>query len=84
MVFTLGQQNWQWTIKRVNFPNNHLLYEETGTTFRENAILKATQVAQALGEWAIADDSGLMVEALDGAPEIYSARYGKTDVENEM
>ncbi|MBF2073575.1 MAG: RdgB/HAM1 family non-canonical purine NTP pyrophosphatase [Synechococcales cyanobacterium C42_A2020_086] len=52
---------------------------ETGTTFAENAILKASQVAQALGEWAIADDSGLMVDALNGAPGLYSARYGSTD-----
>ncbi|XQQ05303.1 MAG: RdgB/HAM1 family non-canonical purine NTP pyrophosphatase [Leptolyngbya sp. IPPAS B-1204] len=53
--------------------------EETGTTFLENACLKATQVAQALGEWAIADDSGLSVEALNGAPGLYSARYAATD-----
>ncbi len=53
--------------------------EETGTTFLENACLKATQVAQALGEWAIADDSGLSVEALHGAPGLYSARYAATD-----
>lgn len=54
---------------------------ETGTTFSENAILKATQVAKHLGQWAIADDSGLEVMALEGAPGIYSARYGKTDVD---
>ena len=54
---------------------------ETGTTFIANARLKASTVAQALGEWAIADDSGLAVKALDGAPGIYSARYGKTDAE---
>ncbi len=55
--------------------------EETGKTFLENAILKASQVAKALGEWAIADDSGLMVSALNGAPGLYSARYGYSDQE---
>ncbi|NJM89433.1 MAG: RdgB/HAM1 family non-canonical purine NTP pyrophosphatase [Hydrococcus sp. RU_2_2] len=55
--------------------------DETGTTFVENARLKASQVANALGEWAIADDSGLEVEALDGAPGIYSARYARSDRE---
>ncbi|BAQ66004.1 RdgB/HAM1 family non-canonical purine NTP pyrophosphatase [Geminocystis sp. NIES-3709] len=55
--------------------------EETGTTFMENAILKASQVAQELKQWSIADDSGLMVTALNGQPGIYSARYGKTDRE---
>ena len=55
--------------------------EETGTTFIANARLKACEVAKALGEWAIADDSGLMVDALDGAPGIHSARYGKDDAD---
>ncbi|MBD1910420.1 MULTISPECIES: RdgB/HAM1 family non-canonical purine NTP pyrophosphatase [unclassified Leptolyngbya] len=55
--------------------------EETGETFAENAVLKASQVAQATGEWAIADDSGLMVDALGGAPGVYTARYGKTTAE---
>lgn len=49
--------------------------EETGTTFAENAYLKAKAVFDARGELTVADDSGLMVEALDGAPGIYSARY---------
>ncbi|HIK54434.1 MAG TPA: RdgB/HAM1 family non-canonical purine NTP pyrophosphatase [Synechococcales cyanobacterium M55_K2018_004] len=55
--------------------------EETGTTFLENACLKAAQVAKTLGEWAIADDSGLSVDALGGAPGLYSARYGRSDAE---
>ncbi len=55
--------------------------EETGTTFLENARLKASEVAKALGKWSIADDSGLAVNALDGAPGLYSSRYGKTDEE---
>ena len=49
--------------------------EETGTTFFENALIKAKTVSQALGENVLADDSGLSVEALGGAPGVYSARY---------
>lgn len=49
--------------------------EETGTTFAENAALKASQQAQRLGEWVLAEDSGLSVEALGGAPGVWSARY---------
>ena len=48
---------------------------ETGTTYAENAILKARFYALATGMCALADDSGLEVEALDGAPGVYSARY---------
>ena len=50
--------------------------EETGTTFEENSMLKARAVMEASGLPAIADDSGLCVDALGGAPGVYSARYG--------
>ena len=49
--------------------------EETGTTFKENALLKAQAIAKATGLPAIADDTGLEVDALEGAPGIFSARY---------
>jgi XTP/dITP diphosphohydrolase len=49
--------------------------EETGTTFTENAVLKASSYARQTGLWALSDDSGLEVEALKGAPGVYSARY---------
>ena len=53
--------------------------EETGTSFAENARLKAEAVALATGCWALADDSGLSVDALGGAPGVHSARYAETD-----
>ena len=55
--------------------------EETGHTYLENARLKASTVAQLTGEWALADDSGLEVDALAGAPGLFSARYAPTDHE---
>lgn len=54
----------------------HVDVEETGTTFEENSLLKARAVMEASGMPAIADDSGLCVDALGGAPGVYSARYG--------
>jgi len=53
--------------------------EETGSTFAENARIKAIAVARATGAWALADDSGLCVPALGGAPGVHSARYADTD-----
>ncbi len=59
--------------------------DEDGRTFAENAAKKASQVARQLKQWVIGEDSGLMVDALNGAPGIYSARYsgaGATDEKN--
>ncbi len=53
--------------------------EENGTTFEENSLLKAKAVMEATGLPAIADDSGIAVDALNGEPGIYSARYGFDD-----
>ncbi|MDF1495927.1 RdgB/HAM1 family non-canonical purine NTP pyrophosphatase [Caproiciproducens sp. CPB-2] len=53
--------------------------EETGTTFAENAFLKADSACRETGLPAVADDSGLMVDALGGAPGVYSARYAGED-----
>jgi XTP/dITP diphosphohydrolase len=57
--------------------------EETGSTFRENSLLKAQHAAKATGLPAIADDSGLSVDALDGAPGVYSARYAGSNGDDE-
>ena len=58
--------------------------EETGTTFEENSLLKAKAVMEASGLPAVADDSGLCVDALNGAPGVYSARYGGEDLDDTM
>ena len=74
MQALLADLDWELRLKPTE-----LEVEETGTTFAENACLKASQVALATEEWAIADDSGLEVEALDGAPGVFSARYAEND-----
>ena len=56
---------------------------EDGSTFAENAALKATQQAKHLDKWVLAEDSGLAVDALDGAPGIYSARYSGADATDD-
>ena len=55
--------------------------EETGISYFENALLKASAAAQLTGNWALADDSGLEIDALKGAPGLYTARLAPTDEE---
>ncbi len=57
--------------------------EETGKTFAENALLKAETIAKLTNQMVIGDDSGLLVDALDGAPGIYSARYAGKDHDDQ-
>lgn len=57
--------------------------EETGVTFEENAILKAETVAEELGALVIADDSGLSIDAIEGRPGVYSARYAGEEKSDE-
>ncbi|MCY3974269.1 MAG: RdgB/HAM1 family non-canonical purine NTP pyrophosphatase [Simkaniaceae bacterium] len=83
-------------VLRAHFPSDILTLhdfpdyrvpEERGKTFEENAALKALSAASALKEWVLADDSGLVVPALGGAPGIRSARYageGAGDQENRV
>jgi XTP/dITP diphosphohydrolase len=82
----LGAERFQWTdlASHREIP----VVEETGHTFRANACLKACYYAQQLDMWALADDSGLSVDAMDGAPGVLSARWaehnrtGRGDADN--
>ena len=78
---------WGFQLLTLSDFENSLDVEETGTTFAENAQLKATKQAQQLRHWVLGEDSGLSVRALEGAPGIYSARYSgpaATDEKNNQ
>ena len=67
--------------------SHYIAPEETGQTFKENAIIKAEHAAKYLNMWVLADDSGLVVPALQGKPGVKSRRYAgieATDMENRM
>jgi XTP/dITP diphosphohydrolase len=66
-----------------DFPNAIDVVED-GDSFAANAVLKATKQASHLGQWVLADDSGLEVDALDGAPGIYSARFAGENSSDEQ
>lgn len=71
------------TLRSLNDFANVSEPEETGADFIENAVLKAREYARQTGLWALADDSGLEVEALGNAPGVFSARYAGKNATNE-
>ncbi|WP_419958680.1 XTP/dITP diphosphatase [Psychrobacillus psychrotolerans] len=72
-----------YEVKTLHDVAEEMEIEETGTTFEENALLKATSLAKHLQSMVIADDSGLEIDALDGRPGIYSARYAGEEKSDE-
>lgn len=71
-------------LKNLNDFENSIEVDETGETFGENAQLKAVQQAQELGQWVLGEDSGLVVDALSGAPGVYSARFAGEPSDDEQ
>jgi XTP/dITP diphosphohydrolase len=79
----LADLSLQW-LSLADVGLDHMDVEETGNTFAANAILKATAYCAASGLPTLADDSGIVVDALDGAPGVYSARYAPTVEERNV
>lgn len=73
-----------YTIKSLKDLDTNIEIHETGTTFEENSMIKAKTLHEALGCAVMADDSGLQVDALDGAPGVYSARFMGEDTSYDI
>ncbi len=73
-----------WLVKVASDLDPHLTWQETGESFEENALIKAKAVKKLTDDCVIADDSGLCVELLKGAPGIYSSRFAGEDASDEQ
>lgn len=73
---------WPGRIQTLADVTGAIVVDETGQSFAENAALKATEQAHHLGLWVLGEDSGLVVDALDGAPGVYSARYAGPEADD--
>jgi len=73
----------QFVVRDLSDESDAPTIEETGSSFEENAILKATETARQFRGLVVADDSGLEVDALNGAPGVFSARYAGSDAADE-